>query len=191
MYTRFTGISGPPLSDGYHFGQTILNDYGRPFAEGVNNVTGFSGWASEGGLFVYVRGEYQHAPSAPALPLAARELIASSAQSPQSLPIPPAVPTPSVDQFQLLDTYVAMNVENWQLSFGKQSLAWGPSSDGPIMFGDNAQPLTMFRIDRVSPFKLPGLLGLFGSIRGQFILGQLSGQQFVYGSSTGLCAQWG
>ena len=59
------------------------------------------------------------------------------------------------------------------------------------MFGDNAEPLTMFRIDRVSPFKLPGLLDLLGPIRTQLILGQLSGHQFVYGSSTGLVGQWG
>jgi membrane-associated phospholipid phosphatase len=191
VYTRFTGISGQPLRDGYYFGQTILNDYGRPFAEGVNNITGFSGWASEGRLVFYIRGEYQHAPSSPALPLAARELIATSAGTPQPLPIPPAGANPSVDQFQVLDAYVAMNLENWQLSFGKQSLAWGPSSDGPIMFGDNAEPITMFRIDRVSPFKLPSLLGLLGPIRTQFFVGQLSGQQFVYGSSTGLVGQWG
>jgi len=188
MYTRFTGISGPPLSDGYHFGQTILNDYGRPFAEGVNDVTGFSGWASEGRLVVYVRGEYEHAPSNPALPLAARQLISTLDIL---RPVPPATPNPSVDVFRLLDTYLAINIENWQLSFGKQSLSWGPSAGGPIMFGDNAEPLTMFRIDRVSPFKLPGLLDLLGPIRTQLILGQLSGHQFVYGSSTGLVGQWG
>src|SRR2546427_7289240 len=28
VYTRVTGISGTPLRDGYHFGQTIINDYG-------------------------------------------------------------------------------------------------------------------------------------------------------------------
>ncbi len=191
IYTRLTGISGPPLSDGYHFGQTILNDYGRPFAEGVNNVTGFSGWASEGRLVVYVRGEYQHAPSSPALPLTAREFIANNSEAPLPLPLPPPVPTSLVNHFQVLDIYVAMNLENWQLSFGKQSLSWGPSAGGPIMFGDNSAPLTIFRIDRVSPFKLPGLLGLLGPIRTQVILGQLSGHQFVYGASNGLVGQWG
>jgi hypothetical protein len=49
-YTRVTGIAGRPLTDGYHFGQTILNDFGRPFGEGFNTVDGFSGWASEGPL---------------------------------------------------------------------------------------------------------------------------------------------
>ncbi|MFI5128174.1 MAG: capsule assembly Wzi family protein, partial [Candidatus Acidiferrales bacterium] len=57
IYTRATGISGEPLNDSYHFGQTIINDSGRPFGEGFNNVTGVSGWASAGRYTIYVRGE--------------------------------------------------------------------------------------------------------------------------------------
>jgi len=193
MYTRFTGISGQPLNDGFHFGQTIANDFGRPLAEGYNNVTGFSGWAADGRMVVYVRGEYQYAPSSPALPLAARQLIGSAADANGSvyLPLPPDTPFAAVNHFQLLDTYVAMNFENWQLSFGKQSLRWGSSESGPMMFSDNAAPVTMFRIDRVSPFKLPWILGLMGPMRWEFILGRLSGHDFVFGSSTGLIGQWG
>ena len=39
-YSRFLGISGNPLTDNYHFGQTVLNDYGRPYQEGFNGVDG-------------------------------------------------------------------------------------------------------------------------------------------------------
>jgi len=189
VYTRLTGISGQPLNDGYHFGQTILNDYGRPFAEGVNNVTGFSGWASEGHLVAYVRGEYQHAPSSPALSDHARQFIAG-ADGPQ-LPVAPNTPTPAVDQVQLLDAYLAMNFENWQVSFGKQSLWWGPSEGGPILFSDNAVPVTMFRVNRVSPFKLPSILGLMGPIRVEFFVGQLAGHQFIFINDTNLVGQLG
>jgi hypothetical protein len=107
-----------------------------------------------------------------------------------SLPVPPDIPTPAVNRFQVLDAYVALNFENWQLAFGKQSLWWGPSHDGPLMFSDNALPITMFRIDRVTPFRLPSILGLFGPIRGQFFLGRLSGHKFAYGVNTGLVGQW-
>jgi hypothetical protein len=65
VYVRVTDISGPPLTDGYHFGQTIYNDYGRPFQEGFNSIAGFSGWATAGRWVVCARGEYQHAPSGP------------------------------------------------------------------------------------------------------------------------------
>ena len=50
VYTRVTSISGPPLVDGYHFGQTIINDFGRPYGEGFNNVSGVTAHAVAGPL---------------------------------------------------------------------------------------------------------------------------------------------
>ena len=187
VYTRFTGISGQPLTES-HFGRTIMNDYGRPFSEGFNNVTGFSGWASSGRFAVYVRGEYQHSPVDP------RSLTGSAATLSHSRrwsACAAGTVTPAVNHVQLLDAYVSMNLENWQLSFGKQSLLWGPSEGGPMMFSDNALPVTMFRISRVSPVRLPWILGLMGPLRGEFIVGRLSGHEFVFGASTGLIGQWG
>ncbi len=62
-YSVIRGISGTPLRDSFHLGSTIVNDYGRPFATGVNNYTGASGYASAGRFLLYVRGEFQGAPS--------------------------------------------------------------------------------------------------------------------------------
>ena len=42
-YERFTDIAGTPLRDGFHFGQTLVDDYGRPYGEGANSITGLSG----------------------------------------------------------------------------------------------------------------------------------------------------
>jgi membrane-associated phospholipid phosphatase len=175
-YTRVTGISGKPLTDGYHFGQTIVNDYGRPYEEGANEVTGLSGWASDGPFVGYFRGEYQHAPSAPAFPTTALEAIAQEDGLPAT---PPATPFAQTDQFQMLDSYVGMNLGNWQITFGRQSQWWGPDSSGPMDFSTNAVPVDMLEINRVSPFRLPSVLGVFGPIRGEFFLGQLSGQHFI------------
>ncbi len=76
VYTRVTDIAGTPVNDSYHFGQTLINDYGRPYWQGVNNVTGFSSSANDGRFAFYVRGEYQHAPTMPAYPLSVRQVIA-------------------------------------------------------------------------------------------------------------------
>jgi membrane-associated phospholipid phosphatase len=176
VYTRSTDISGQPLTNGYNFGQTIVNDFGRPYEEGFNNVTGFSAYASEGPFVGYVRGEYQHAPSAPALPAAALQAIAQEDGLPSA---PPATPEASIDQFQLLDAYVGMNFHNWQITFGKQSEWWGPDSSGPMDFSDNAEPLEMLQVNRVTPFRLPSFLGIFGPIRADFFLGQVTGQHFI------------
>jgi membrane-associated phospholipid phosphatase len=193
-YTRATEIAGKPLTDGYHFGQTVVNDFGRPEQQGFNNVSGMSGWASAGPFAIYVRSEYQHSPSAPALPLSAREAISeadfSHSSAPPPFPVAPDTPTPAEDRGRLLDAYVAMNVANWQLSYGNQSLWWGPDEGGAMMLSDNAQPLRMFRVDRTVPFKLPSFLGILGPMRMEFFLGQYSGYEFMF-TPLGLLGQYG
>jgi membrane-associated phospholipid phosphatase len=192
-YTRATEIVGKPLTDGYHFAQTIINDYGRPEEQGFNNVSGLSGWASAGPFAVYVRGEYQHSPFAPALPLTARLAILQEDFLHLNVtpPAPPSdTPTRSINRGRLLDSYVAMNVSDWQFSYGKQSLWWGPDQGGALMASDNADPLTMFRINRVTPFKLPSFLGVLGQMRVEFFIGQYSGYEFMF-TPLGLVGQYG
>ena len=68
IYTDVTGITGQPLNDSYHFGQTIINNYGRPYQEGFNTYDGFSGYGTAGRFTLYARGEYQYAPVGCRLP---------------------------------------------------------------------------------------------------------------------------
>ena len=184
VYSRTTEIVGKPLTDGYHFGQTVINDSGRPEEQGFNNVSGISGWAAEGPFAAYINAEYQHSPSASAFPLAAREAISQadfgSSIVPRPFPVPPNTPIPSLSQVHLLDSYVAMNLSDWQFSYGKQSLWWGPDAGGAMMLSDNADPLRMFRINRVTPLKFPGFLGFLGPTRVEFFIGQYSGYNFVF-----------
>jgi len=177
VYARTMTVSGPPLTDNLHFGQTVLNDFGRPVEQGFSSVVGTSVWTTAGPFVVYVRGEYQSSPSAPSLPLNALDFISATDGLP---PNPPAAPIGAISRFQLLDAYVGMNLHNWQWSFGRQSLWWGPSAGGTMLMSDNIQPLDrMFRINRVSPFRLSGVLGYLGDMRTEFFIGQLAGQQFL------------
>lgn len=187
VYARFTNVSGQPLTDGNYFGQTIVNDFGRPYQEGFNSVDGFSAWTTSGRWAGYIRGEYQHSPSAPAEPLAARQFESSF----DALPgVQPATPFAAMNRFQLLDAYAGLTFDNWQVSFGQQSLSWSPMQSGPLMFSDNAEPVNMFRISRVSPFQLPSILGWFGPMRLEWFLGQLTGHGFV-DTETGVVGQFG
>jgi membrane-associated phospholipid phosphatase len=188
VYTRVTGVAGEPLTEGHFFGQTMVNDYGRPFQEGVNAVAGFTGWATQGPLVAYTQAEYQSAPSAPALPQSARENMASNTGLPEA---PPATPYAAVNKIQFLDTYVGYAFHNWQFSFGKQSLWWGFNQSGPLMFSNNVIPVSMFRIDRVSSFTLPYVFDFLGPMKLEFLLGQLSGHEFVYQTNTGYVGQFG
>lgn len=189
VYTRSTEIAGEPLSltDGFTFGQTLINDFGRPYERGFNAVTGFSAWTTAGHWVGYVRGEYQQSPSAPALPESARLIVASHNAFPGP---PPATPTPSIHQFQLLDAYVGLNFNNWQVTFGQQSLSWGPGDGGSLDFSNNAPPIKMFRINRITPLALPSFLHWLGPMRTEFFFGQLMGQEFVLNPS-GVVGQYG
>ncbi len=196
VYTRGMEIAGKPLTDSYHFGETITNDFGRPGEQGFNDVLGMSGWAADGPFVVYARGEYQHAPSAPALPLTARDTISSEdfsqvAFAVPSPPVPPDTPTPAFNQGRFLDAYVGMNFSDWQISYGNQSLWWGPSQGGPLMFSDNAPPMRMFRVDRVTPFRLPSFLGVLGPMRIEGYVGQYSGYDFVLAPGPRLAGEYG
>ena len=183
VYQRFLGLSGSPLTDGYHFGQTVLNDNGRPFQAGFNTVAGTSAWTTAGPFVVYVRGEYQYSPSASAPSSDVLNFISNVDSLP---PNAPSTPVATLSRFRLLDAYVGMTLSNWQISFGKQSLWWGPSEGGTLVFTNNAEPIPMFRINRVSPIRLPGkVLGYLGDIRLDFFLGQVSGQQFINNGNLG------
>ena len=177
VYTRFTGITGTPLQDGYHFSRTIINDYGRPFAEGGNLVSGTSGWARIGPLSFYARGEYQRAPGVRD-PIERPVALTPADEFGLSF-LPPHVPIPSVSRAQLLDAYVSLTHENWELSFGRQSLLWGPGKGGALLWSNNAQPVDMLRLARTSPLKLPWIFGWLGPVRAESLVGRLAGHQFV------------
>src|SRR5712664_3690990 len=187
IYSRTEHISGTPLTDGYTFGQTQINDFGRPYGAGWSTVNGFSAYATRGPWVAYVRGEEQSAPSIPAFSLATREIVQQVDLYPA---LPPGTAKPSVTQFNLLDAYVGLMLSNYQVSFGKQSLSWGPGNGGSMTLSNNAQPINMFRISRTTPLKLPSILGWLGPVRTEFFLGQLAGYEFIF-SPSGLNGQFG
>jgi hypothetical protein len=186
VYTRLTEIAGAPLTDGHTFGQTLINDYGRPYERGFNSVTGISAWTTAGRWVGYVRVEYQQSPSAPALSDSARLTIAQV----DPVPEPPATPTASINQLRLLEGYVGLNFDNWQVTFGRQSLSWGSGSGGSLSLSNNAPPINMFRVSRIAPLALPSFLHWLGPMRTEFFFGQLEGQQFIL-TPSGRVGQYG
>lgn len=175
VYTRATEIVGPVLRDGYHFGQTIYDDYGRPYGRGFNEITGFSARATSGPLVFYFRGEYQHAPGNPNY--TDQQKSAMFLADDQT----PVVDNrfPAAQQFQVLDAYIGLNFGNNLLSLGQQSLWWGPGSGGAFMFTNNAVPLKMLRLNRVSPTEIPLLSRFLGPFRYDMFLGQTDGYTHI------------
>lgn len=171
IYTRSMGISGTPLRDGYHFGQTILDDYGRPYWTGYNNVTGIIADAETGPLSFFVRGEYQYAPAMPSYPASVQQATAAADGTPVL-----ANGTAAYNRFQLLDSMASFNINNLQISVGNQSEWMGPGESGPLLLSDNSAPFPMVKIDDVQPHEIPGLSRILGPFRAEFFVGQLSGQ---------------
>jgi hypothetical protein len=174
--SRSTAIAGTPLTDGYHFAQTLTNDYGRPYGRGANIYTGISGRAALGSFASYLRVDLQRTAPAVATPSSADGAIAAADFTPAAA----TGPNPGFTRGRVIEAYASYTFHNNQLSFGKQALWWGPGKGGPLLFSNNAEPITMLRYDRVSPFELPGFGRLLGPVRLQLFLGRLSGHQFVH-----------
>ena len=178
LYTRSMGIAGTPLRDGYNFGQTLWDDFGRPYNTGYNNVSGFSARAERGRFFAYIRGEYQFSP-------AYAGLTASQQSSLEEMlgisSVPSSQATGTVDHFDLLDTYIGMRLGIFDIAAGKQSLWWGPGTMGGMLMSDNADPLPMVKVNQVEPIVLPSFLAYLGPVRVQAFFGRLSGNEYPRG----------
>jgi membrane-associated phospholipid phosphatase len=174
-YARTVSISGPPLTDGDHFGQTISYDFGRPYERGTNLQDGGSFSASAGPLTLYIRAEYQHAPSAPAPSEAVVNFIAAR----DLVPAPPQIPVAGIDRLRLLDTYVGVNLDNWQITVGKQSLSWGPGPGGSLIWSDNIEPVNMVRIVNPEPIELPLFFRFLGPARFDQFFGRLGDHTYI------------
>ncbi len=177
IYTRYLGIAGTPLDDSYHFGETLINDFGRLYGPGSNLVSGASASGSAGPFAFYVRGEYQHAAPLPAYSEAVQQLIGTIDATPPQMPIH----TSTIDRFRLVDAYAAFNFKTMQLSAGRQSLWWGPDAGGAPNLSNNAEPIDMLRLTNPSPWRLPTFFHWLGPMRWDFFFGLMAGHHYPPG----------
>jgi hypothetical protein len=182
IYSNVLGISGTPLRDSFHLGQTLVNGYGRPYASGFNNYTGFSSYGQYGRFSVYFRGEFQHAPSwqgySPSL--AYRMAIADGfatggAVSLQGNTTIPQGQIPAVNNVSIIEGYVSAHLYGHELSLGKMDNWYGTAWGGGMSWSDNAENIYSFRVDRVEPLYIPYVSRIAGLIRYSFFVGPLKG----------------
>ena len=174
VYGGVTGIAGPPLRDSYHFGQTLVNDYGRPYQEGVNTVDGFSAYATAGRFSGYFRGEYQESGGRGPESVGVQDLIGSLDGVPPSSPLR-TLPT---RKFDPLEMYLGVTLGDFAVTFGKQSYWLGPGEASAFNFSNNSEPMYSFKISQQTPVVLPGPFRFLGHIRMNFLVGKLSGHQY-------------
>jgi len=180
VYSIFRGIAGTPLNDSYHLGQTIVNDYGRPYQEGFNDYTGFSARAAAGRFSFYFRGEYQHAPSATGYSQEMAEYLSNNiddinfATNPVQDTIPLG-PIPAANYFRILEVSLSYHLWGQEISFGKNDQWLSPAYGGAMSFSTNAEAPYAFEINRVEPVRVPLLSRITGPFRYEFFVGSLKG----------------
>ena len=189
-YVGVRGVGGTVLRDSWHLGQTFNNDYGRPYSSGLNSYNGISAVSEVGPFSLYVRGEYQHAPSYEGYsPGLARTLSDEDGiyaginpfgyvSDPQATI--PQGPLPSQNNLRLLEANLSAHVLNHEISFGKSDAWLGPGLGGSMAWSNNAENMYTFRINRVEPLHIPYFSRVFGDIRYDFFIGSLKGHTYPH-----------
>ncbi|HWG18691.1 MAG TPA: capsule assembly Wzi family protein, partial [Acidobacteriaceae bacterium] len=183
LYVRLQGIGGLTLRDSFHLGQTIANDYGRPYQTGFNTVDGAAGSAEFGRFSLYARGEYQHAPNATGYsPGLVGQLAAIDAQFTPYVPsvslaqpTSPAGPIAQTDVLRVVEANLSYRILNHEISFGKSDHWLAPTVGGAFMYSTNAENIYAFQIDRTEPLFIPLVSRLVGPFRYNFFVGSLKG----------------
>jgi hypothetical protein len=188
VYSIARAISGTPLRDSYHLGSTIVNDYGRPYANGFNNYTGASGYAAAGRFLLFARGEFQGAPSTAGYSTALAQTLSTidgipfldpNTNLPYSQPTIPLGPIASVTHGRVVEAYASGQFYNHIFSFGKQDDWLGPGLGGGMAYSNNAENIYSFRINRIEPLAVPLLSRLTGPFRYEFMIGPLKGHTYI------------
>jgi hypothetical protein len=188
VYSVGRSISGTPLRDSFHLGSTIINDYGRPYENGFNNYTGASGYATAGRFTLYVRGEFQGAPSAAGYSQTLAQALSTidgttflnaATGLPYNQATIPMGPIANTTNGRFIEAYVSAHLLNHEISFGKQDNWLGPGLGGGMAYSNNAENIYSFRINRVEPLYIPLLSRLTGPFRYDFMVGKLRGHTFM------------
>lgn len=180
VYSNLRGISGTPLRDSFHLGQTIVNDYGRPYQEGFNNYSGFSARAEAGRFSLYFRGEYQHAPGAAGYSPALAAYLSNTtdgisfATNPVQDTIPEG-PIGAANPFRVMEVNLSYHIIGHEISFGKNDHWLSPAQGGGMSWSTNAENIYTFEINRVEPLRIPLVSRVLGPIRYDFYVGSLKG----------------
>lgn len=191
-YVGVRGVGGTVLRDSWHLGQTFNNDYGRPYSSGLNSYNGVSAVSEAGPFSLYVRGEYQHAPSYEGYSNALAAHISNdldgipytglnpfgTADRPQATI--PEGPLPSQNNFRLLEANLSAHVLNHEISFGKSDAWLGPGVGGAMAWTNNAENMYTFRINRIEPLHIPYVSRVIGDVRYDFFIGSLKGHTYPH-----------
>src|ERR1700691_3280248 len=180
VYEQVRGITGTPLRDSFHLGQSIVDEYGRPYESGVNNYGAFAARAEAGRFTLYYRGEFQYAPSATGYSSTLADYLSETidgipiATNPRQDTIPEG-PIATATNGRVMEAILSYHLLGHEVSFGKSDHWMGPAQGASMLWSNNAENIYQFQIDRVEPLRIPLLSRLTGPFRYDFFVGSLKG----------------
>jgi capsule assembly protein Wzi len=183
VYSSFRGIGGTTLRDSFHLGQTIVDDYGRPYEGGFNDYSGFSGRAEAGRFSLYFRGEFQYAPSAAGYSPTLAAFLSNTiddvpfAQNPVQDTIPEG-PIATATDARIVEANLSYHLLGHEVSVGKEDHWLGPDKGAAMLWSNNAEDIYDFDINRIEPIRIPLLSRLTGPFRYDFFVGSLKGHSY-------------
>ncbi len=180
VYLRARYIAGHTLRDSFHLGQTIENDYGRPYQPGFNSIAGVSSINEWGRFSLHVRGEYQHSPGGTGYSTALATLLSNNDQIPFAAPNVPQATIPfgridAQNPLRLVEATLSFHLAGHEISGGKTDAWLGPGAGGAMAWSNNAENIYSVRVNRVEPLYIPFISRVTGPVRYDFFIGSLKG----------------
>jgi hypothetical protein len=169
VYIRSEQIAGKPLTNGFDYGQTVVNDLGRANREGQNLLVGVTARGDSRWVMSGIRLEYQQAGSD------SDQNEINVVEKIDGKVVASHVDSSAIHRLRLIEGYVGTRVGKVQVSVGNQSLHWGPGYSGAMVMSENAEPLTMLRLRNAESFRMPWVFSQIGKWRGEFFVGKLNG----------------
>jgi len=176
-YERITEIAGPPLRDSFHFGQTIYDDFGRPYGQGYNSISGAQFHGEYGPFSAVLRGDFQQSRSL--FPYNANALNAIAVMD--DLPVQPLPGVSALDRMRPVEATISLKLYGWQATFGEQSQWWGHARSTSLILSNNAEAPVVLLIQHDKPVQLPWVFAYLGKMNNTFFMGQLRGHHYVRG----------
>jgi hypothetical protein len=75
--------------------------------------------------------------------------------------------------------YVQIGYRNLELEFGRDTLWWGPASQGDLVLSNNAPPFNLLKFSTPTPFRLPWLLHALGEWQVAYFVTRLEADQEI------------
>jgi hypothetical protein len=95
---------------------------------------------------------------------------------------------------QLHKGYVKLNIFNFEVEVGRDSLWWGPGYHAALLMSNNAPPIDMIKLSNPEPILLPWIFSYLGPVQFNLIFSQLNDERtgtelanpFLYGLRLGI-----